>query len=66
MVCLDPKCRSNVLICAICEESCHGGHQVVPLRLFLQDIAKMSDQETIKIALNLQTELNTRKANFTS
>ena len=64
MVCLDRKCSSSVLICPICEDSAHRGHLVVPLRQFLQDMAKMSDQQTVKVALQLQTELNTLRASF--
>jgi len=34
-ICIDKACSSKTLVCAICEEEKHKGHETVPLKTFL-------------------------------
>ena len=37
-ICIDPACRSKGLICPVCQNTTHQGHQTLHLKLFLAEI----------------------------
>jgi len=36
-ICIDKQCKNKTLICALCEEELHNGHETVPLKFFLKN-----------------------------
>jgi hypothetical protein len=39
-VCLDNRCMERGLICPVCHELDHRSHRVMPLKIFLGELAK--------------------------
>jgi hypothetical protein len=37
-ICIDPTCRTKGLICPVCQNTTHQGHQNLHLKLFLAEI----------------------------
>lgn len=40
MICVDAGCRECGLICSICRVETHAKHKVIPMKLFLIEVAE--------------------------
>lgn len=51
-ICIDPACRNKGLICPVCQNTTHEGHQTLHLKLFLNEISKTlySQDESIELS----------------
>ena len=39
-ICIDSNCKKKGLICSVCQNSSHSGHQALHLKIFLSEIHK--------------------------
>ena len=44
--CIDQDWDNKGLICSTCEEEDHQTHQIIPLKIFMQDIKSLQEKET--------------------
>lgn len=64
LVCLEPKCIENSIICGICYDEGHKGHKIKPLKVIINQSKKYLQQLTpMNIDANkIKTSINDTKA----
>lgn len=51
-ICIDPNCKTKGLICPVCQNTSHEGHQTLHLKLFLSEINRTlySQEESCELS----------------